>query len=199
MCYFITCVARVRDAVRLARLAHDCCLGWEPIENPAVARLLLPGETYYSTTQSICDCGTPLGAARRVDVDARQRKIDAEASRRSRQGWSTAKVQRWKAQQADNLEKTLQETDRRNHGASAGVQNWIDFLTAGLTTGLADSLGLLLHFYRLDVVRERDPVHSRQSLPLSELTNERLARLDEDTLMVFVLDDSSTASPATAG
>lgn len=193
MCYYITAVARVRDPDALSAAAWSHRLRWLPLANSSITPFLQRGEAYFATTQGLCDCGTPLGAARRVDSEARRKRFEAEATRLRRQGWSAAKVERWIEQQVANLARDRAAAEQKNRGAAAGVQNWVDFLTIAFQQNLVDSLGLLLHFYRTDVARERLPVQSRQSLPLSELSNELLAGLEEDVLYMFHRDAQAVA------
>jgi len=80
------------DAGQVRRIAEGFQIRWEPIENPAIKKQLLAGDSYYYTTWSTCDCMTSLGSGR-PDTQ-RPRNHDRKVAQLRKQGWSAAKIER---------------------------------------------------------------------------------------------------------
>ncbi|MFM7731950.1 MAG: hypothetical protein ACKO6F_00475 [Cyanobium sp.] len=146
----------------------------KPQSNPALEAQLLPGERLLLTTAGHCDCGTALGALER-NAALLERRLRSEERREAtlrRQGWSAARIQRWRHQR-QNLGSGLH--------SQAAVTDWERLLAALLSQPRTPYVGLLLHWYGggLD---EPVALQGREALPLC---TESLRWLREDVLAIF--------------
>jgi len=174
------------DVCAVRQIARAFALRWEQIHNPSVAKALLPGETYYYTTRGMCDCGTDLGSARRIDATLRPPDHEREAKKLRKKGWGPAKIERRiKDRQAD-FERKKAEAEARGDVPPHHAQIWCDFIHAALDAGSARSIGILLHFYNGGIDSERISIAGRRSLKTNELTAQFLLELEEDTLYEFL-------------
>jgi hypothetical protein len=93
MCYYITLVVPTQDADAVRTVMYQHGREATPIDNPAIRKVLRDDERQYLTTRGHCDCGTVL--AHRYDTPEHfEDKLDKEAVRMRRKGWSEAKIAR---------------------------------------------------------------------------------------------------------
>jgi hypothetical protein len=173
------------DANTVGKIAKGFLLRWEQIHNPSVAKALLPGETYFFTTRGMCDCGTDLGSAHRIDATLRRPDHDREAKKLRKKGWGAAKIERRTKDRQADFERRQAEADARKDQPPYHAQLWCDFIHAVLDAGAARSIGILLHFYSGRIDSERIPIAGRRSLNAVELTAGFLLELEEDVLYEF--------------
>lgn len=175
MCHFITAVLPgSANLSALAEIASRHGRALKPQRNLSVEEHLKPGEHYFLTTQSHCDCGTTLGALRRADSKLERRKSAAEKqeSKLRRKGWSEAKIKRWKEQKAEHLAK-LKSTQN--------ATDWEHLLIDLLNLRQTPFVGLLLHWYS-GPIEERIELQGREDVKASA---ETLGRMREDVLYEF--------------
>ena len=186
MCLFITatlprgakldCVAPIFDTYKLS---------FELVSNPYVLGQLPPGERYISTTSSHCDCGSALGSLGGRDRDE-SGGHEHELKKLRRKGWSEAKILRWLEQKELTKEKHAREDEARAGSYTPVAQYWVDFISAVLNSGCTDRLGILLHFYRMDVEDERVKLLGSERVKLEELTPRLLMEMEYDVVYEFV-------------
>jgi hypothetical protein len=194
MCHFVTAILPASSDVECVReLARKRGFSWEPIENPSVARLLRPGETYYFTTRGMCDCGTSIGSRSRIHFGSIEPDYERERKKLRKMGWSQAKLDRWLADRKSAHAKRLAALDARGDPGESHARRWLDLLQAALTTRTASSIGLLLHFYKGGVETESIPVSKRAFVPLAELSLDRLLDVREDVIYEFGIPPRSGA------
>ncbi|WP_296595394.1 hypothetical protein [Phenylobacterium sp.] len=93
MCHFVTLVVSTDDAAAVEAVMARHGRAAEPIDNPSVAKAMIPGERQFLTTRGHCDCGTVL--ARRCETaDDTEARLAKEAARLARKGWSPTKIAR---------------------------------------------------------------------------------------------------------
>jgi hypothetical protein len=171
MCDFINLVLPAQadiDTLRLVVEGHGRVL--EPNPEPRVARELSAEERAYLTTR-ICDCGTKLAARR---VRSREHDEDREAARLRRDGWSEAKIRRWREQRSEAI---VRKTEARERSRQDEVAMWIALIGELLDAKVAH-VGLLVHWATDGV--QRGPV-----LPRGRLNVETLASLEKNVLYTF--------------
>ena len=171
MCDFINLVLPATadiDALRLIVERHGRVL--EPNPEPCVVRELGADERAYLTTR-LCDCGTKLAAR---PVKGREHDDDRAAARLRRDGWSEAKIRRWREQRS---EATVRRSEAREHSRGDEVAMWVA-LIGELLDAKVGYVGLLVH-WATDSIR-RGPV-----LPRGRLNVETMAGLEENVLVTF--------------
>jgi len=119
----------------------------------AVARLLLPGESFGRMTHSYCDCDAPLAIA-----DSRERmahgkdlRIEHKLERIRRKGWSPNRIERWLSQVEADRDRQIEHVD---DGAATDTREWRDWLRHAFEEVGIDYVGLLVDDFsgRLDDV-----------------------------------------------
>ena len=118
MCHFITClVAPGVSLLELQSLGNKHGMLFKPIDNSFVCAQIPSGQ-YVRATQSLCDCGTPLGS---LTAKHNQRgRAEGESShgtavaKLKKKGWSQAKIERWLGEKKTASERTsLQRANSR--------------------------------------------------------------------------------------
>lgn len=186
MCLYITatlpgdanpdCVAPIFKSYKLS---------FETVSNPYVLEQLHPGDAYFSTTSSHCDCGSALGSLGRFKGDEPE-GYERELKKLRRKGWSEAKIQRWLEQKEQTKEKHVREDETLAEGNTPVAQHWVDCISQVLSSKCTDRVGILLHFYHVDVEGERVKILGQERIKLEELTPRLLMEMKEDIVYEFV-------------
>ena len=183
MCTYITAVIPARaDEAAVRRCADEWGHGWAAIDNRYVLGQLRPGERYYLTTRKHCDCGTALGSLG-PEWEHRPDDPTEKIPALRRRGWSGAKIARWlkdKERAAGHRQRTA--ALGAGHPAMPEEELWLGFLRAAVAGGLAESVGLLLHWYSGRVESERIDLENRTRVPLGELDETVLRNMAYDHL-----------------
>ena len=186
MCHFIT-GALPRSAVRTALdpILREHGLAFTPLANELVQAQLPADDVYVRATKSWCDCGTPLGAARR---GRRAGDPDGAHAARARQelakkGWSATKIERWLAQQERTRARDARVRKDLDAASAVYLETWRDGLAALART--AGHVGLLLHWYHGAPETERIGLVRREHIPVRALDVALLGRIEEDVLYLF--------------
>lgn len=171
MCYFIKLVLPARaDVPALREIVERHGRVLEPISEPRVDRELPPGDQAYLTTAR-CDCGTRLVNGK---SNAREHDEDRDLARLRREGWSEAKIQRWREQRGDAARR---RAEARAKPRELEAEEW-RALVSDLLAARVDHVGLLVHWVT-DHVR-RGPL-----LPSASLNTETVSNLEENVLYTF--------------
>ncbi len=171
MCHFIKLVLPAQADVQALRdivKRHGRVL--EPISEARVDRELPAGDRAYLTT-SRCDCGTGLvnRAANRREHDERR-----DLARLRRSGWSEAKIQRWREQRGEAVNRKVEaKAKSREHEA----EEW-RALVSDLLDAKVERVGLLVHWVTDDI--RRGPI-----LPRASVNAETIANLEENVVYTF--------------
>jgi hypothetical protein len=159
--------------------------GFELISNPHVAQQIGPQACYILTSGKYCDCGTALGSlsdrvpAKAVDFEPQVRKL-------RKQCLSEAKIKRWLEQKEQTKERHLREDEALAKGGDPELDRWIMLFEELINVRQIPTMGLLLHWYHGSVETERIKIQRRERLRLSEVTAERLMKIEEDVLYEIV-------------
>ena len=178
MCHYVTAVLpRTADLLSLVEIAGRHSRNLEPLRNPSIEDRLKPGERHYLTTHGHCDCGTPLGTLDRDEAirDRRRKATDARERRLRREGWSEAKIDRWRKEKEQHPSKSMQQ---------GSVDDWLALLREMLGSGATPFIGLLLHWYD-GPLDGRIEVRGREVVRLADLDEDALGRMKEDILYEF--------------
>jgi hypothetical protein len=173
------------DAESVAAMFKSHGFGFELISNPHVAQQIGPQDWYILTSGKYCDCGTALGSlVNRVPV----KNIDYErqVNKLRKQGWSEAKIKRWLEQKEQTKERHLREDEALAKGGDPELDRWIMLFDELINVRQIPTMGLLLHWYHGSVETERIKIQRRERLRLSEVTAERLMKIEEDVLYEIV-------------
>jgi hypothetical protein len=186
MCLYITatlprganldCVAPIFEAYKLS---------FETISNPYVLKQLHPGDVYISTTTRHCDCGSVLGSLGGRNGNEPEGH-EHELKKLRRKGWSEAKIRRWLEQKEQTKEKHAREDEARAGSVMPVARYWVDFISAVLNSKCTDRVGILLHFYHMDVEGERIKLLGNERVKLEGLTPRALMEMEYDVLYEFV-------------
>ncbi len=186
MCLYITATLP-RDAKLscIAPIFESHHLSFEAISNPYVLEQLHPGDVYISTTSRHCDCGSVLGSLGRRDGEEPE-GYGHELKKLKRKGWSEAKIRRWLEQKEQTKEKHVRRDEARATNQTPVAQYWVDFISAVLGSKCIGRVGILLHFYHMDVEGERIKILGNESVKLDELTPRLLMEMEYDVLYEFL-------------
>ena len=181
MCHFITAVLpKEADAPGLDAIARRHHRQFEALSNSSIESQLRSGEHYFLTTVGHCDCGTALGASAR-DGSRAPREHHADIRQLRSKGWSETKIARW-------LEQKQQVSARDDRVRSSrdipSTGDWRALIKEVLESGLTPYVGILLHMYS-GPLSGRIQLAGRQVVPLSELTEDMLAGIQEDVIYEF--------------
>lgn len=92
MCHFITFVVPSADSEAFAEVVKAHGRRAQPVNSPALAKVMLPDERQFVGPARGCDCSTVLGAEQSEwDADAFEGR---ERERLRRKGWGASKVER---------------------------------------------------------------------------------------------------------
>ncbi len=126
-----------------------------------------------------CDCGAGLAKlARPVDAGPMERglrKLRAE-------GWSEAKIERWKAQRAATQDKREALASRRHDGVRASAEAWAELVRRILEQGVP-WVGLFTHDYHGSIANER--IACGAARRHAGVAAEQLLELEADVPYVF--------------
>lgn len=186
MCHFITCL--VAPGVSLLELQPLCSkygMLFKSIDNPFVSAQLPPGQ-YVRATQSVCDCGTPLGSSYAKENQkslAEGESAHAVAvAKLKKKGWSQAKIDRWQAEKETAAERSSLQ---RAYSSGADLNSWCQFIKAFLTASEGKALGLILHWYSGSLDDEKIQINSIERIPVSNELEKNLLSVREDVLYLF--------------
>jgi hypothetical protein len=171
MCHFIKLVLPAKaDVSALRDIVKRHGRALEPVSAPRVDRELPTGDQAFLTTAGRCDCGTRLPNRR---SKRREHDEDREARLR-REGWSEAKIQRWREQRGEDAAR---KAEAKAKPKEQEVEDW-RALVSDLLDAKVDHVGLLVHWVTDDV--QRGPV-----LPRASLNTETMSNLEENVLYTF--------------
>ena len=160
-------------------------VGFRQIHNPFVSAQVAPGDIWILTTRGGCDCGTPLGSlayksARETD------HFEAQTAKLRKQGWSEAKIQRWRTQKDSGRDKQEREDKTRAETSVQHVEPWLLFLTDLLASKLTDRIGLMVHWYRRDFETERLKIEKQELVSPDQRTIDQLLHLQDGIVYHYV-------------
>lgn len=185
MCDFITAILPGEaDILGLTPIVKQHHLDFTPIQNGTVIAQLAPGETYYLTKRSTCDCGTGLGclAAENNRKGRSGRSLARKARKLQARGWSRTKIDRWLAQHDETKLKRARST--REHYA-ADAERWLGIISDILDSAKTPSLGLLIHWYSGRLESERIQIQRRCRTRIKDADPDLLLRIEHDVLYEF--------------
>jgi hypothetical protein len=177
MCHFITLIAPTDDQPALAALMKRHGRAAEPIDNPSVAKVLLPGERQYLTTSSHCDCGTVLGPRGLETPEELEERLAKEASRLARKGWSEAKIAR-------AIGDRRKAEARPDGGGVDSIELWVEVVRDLFDELGLPHVGLVVRSYRGAIATENFAATRRTSprgAPLRDVLSS--LNLDEVTIL----------------
>ncbi len=188
MCHYITGIlAPGADSLAVKRMAKAHLLKWEFIENHALRKTLRDGETYYTTTNGMCDCGTGLGMLAE-DRGVREPDYKRKAKRLRKKGWSDTKIERW----MEDKQRDRQQARSRNANYVTNppidVVHWKEFIVGVLESKASRYLGLLVHWYNGSIETESINIVDRTWVIYTDVDCEYLLRASEDVIHTFYLD-----------
>jgi hypothetical protein len=186
MCHYIT--ATLPHAVDLSLVtqifeAHQ--FGFDLISNPHVAQQIDARERHILTTRKHCDCGTALGSLSHPE-HAKVQSYERELKRFRKQGWSETKIKRWLEQKEQTKARHLREDAEIAESTTPELESWLSLLNNLFDSTKAQKFGILLHWYHSSIESERIEIQRKEKLQLSELSAERLMRIEEDVLYEVV-------------
>jgi hypothetical protein len=181
MCTFNTLVLpapasieRVNEIARATLRQTFAAQGNESIE-AAVGR----GARSFVRDGGYCDCGAGLAKiARQVDAGPTERELRKLRA----DGWSVAKIERWKAQRAATHQKREAVAEGQHAGTRAIAEVWAELLRRTLEERVAPWVGVLTHEYRGSIANERIACTVQR---LAGVTVEQLGEVEEDVVYVF--------------
>jgi hypothetical protein len=186
MCHYITAtLPHSVDLTLVAPIFESHKLGFQLISNPHVAQQIDPQDRYILTTRKYCDCGTALGSLSH-QRSAKVQSYDRVLKKFRKQGWSEAKINRWVEQKEQTKERHLREEAALSEGDTPELELWLGFLNDLFDSKHVQKFGLLLHWYHTSLEGERIRIQRREKLRRSDLTAERLRRIEEDVLYEIV-------------
>jgi len=101
---------------------------------------------------------------------------------------SAAKIQKWKEQSAENLQKyelTQDEREERIKSALPQTKQWLDFLLAVLNSDFTNRIGLLLHDYS-GKHGNKIKLRGKERIKSEDLVPRILLEVQEDIIYEFI-------------
>ncbi len=186
MCHFVSATLPITaDLAVLGPIAAQHHRALTLLHNPHVEAQLPPTVRYYLTTTGHCDCGTALGSTNRELRSQPKPDTAKQIAAFQRRGWSATKIARWLEQQASTESRAARVQRDHAHQRTPEADEWLQFVQAVLTSGGADSFGLLLHWYSGGLDSERIELSERQSIRSGALDTAFFLGLSEDVLYEF--------------
>jgi len=185
MCEFITAILPAEaDLNSLTSIVKQHHLDFAPIQNDNVIAQLAPGETYYRTNRSMCDCGTGLGSL--ASLNRKQSHSDRALARKVRKfkasGWSQTKINRWLAQHDETkLNRVRSALDR----STSDAERWLNIISEILDSAKTPSFGLLIHWFTGQLESERIQIHRRCKIRIEDASPNVMLRMEYDVLYEF--------------
>lgn len=177
MCHFVTLIAPDADEAALRAVMDRHGRAAEPIDNPSIRRLLLPGERQYLTTRGHCDCGTVLAPRRRESAGEFEDRLAKEASRLARKGWSEAKIAR-------ATEDRRKAAARGDGGGVDSYEMWVAAIGELFRELRLPYVGLFVRFYSGAIATEEFAA-TRREAPKRQPLAEALASIENDEVTLF--------------
>ncbi len=186
MCHFITClVAPGVSLLELQPLCNQHGMLFSPIDNSFVSAQMPQGQ-YVRATQSVCDCGTPLGSlSAKHNPKSRAEGESAHATsvaKLKKKGWSQAKIDRWLGEKETASERASLQ---RANSSGANLNSWCQFIKTFLSASQGKALGILLHWYSGSLDDEEIEIKCIERIPLTEELEKNLLSIREDVLYLF--------------
>lgn len=186
MCHYITAtLPQVVELKSIAPIFELHKLGFELISNPHVAAQVDSQDWYILTSRKHCDCGTALGSLNHQRA-AKASSYERDLKKFRKQGWSEAKIKRWLEQKEQTKERHRREDAALAEGGGPELDRWIEFLNDLIGSDLSPRFGLLVHWYHGGIEGERIKIQRREKVRFSEVTPERLMKIEEDVLYEVV-------------
>lgn len=177
MCHYVTLIAAADDREALNAIMDRHGRAAEPIDNPSVRRLLLPGERQYLTTRGHCDCGTVLAPRHPESREDFEDRLAREASKLARKGWSEAKIAR-------ATEDRRKAAARPDGGGCDSLEMWVSVILELARDLRLPRVGLLVRSYSGLIATEIFTATRRDVPPRLPLA-EALASMHQDEVTVF--------------
>ena len=150
-------------------------LGYSPFQNSFVLGQLKKNVQLVNTTTRQCDCGSVIGSDSNQTSKGVQPK---DIERLKRKGWSETKINNWMASKTKtDLQAQERDTER---------SQWTDFLKEAIRKDNFGMVGLYIHWYDNNIFDEEITFKEKRRIPLSELQDDTLDKLQYDTLYEFV-------------
>jgi hypothetical protein len=186
MCHFVSATLPLTaDLAVLGPIAAQHHRALTPLHNSHVEAQLPSTVRYYLTTTGHCDCGTALGSTNRERPSQPKADTAKQIAAFQRRGWGAAKIARWLEQQANTASRATRVQHDHAHQRTPQAAEWLQFVQAILTSGGADTFGLLLHWYSGALDSERIELSDRQSIRSGTLDADFFLGLSEDILYEF--------------
>jgi hypothetical protein len=184
MCHYITCTLPASaDLEALSPVIKQFRMGFTAQENAKVQAQLPPGERYLLGTGNYCDCGTALGCMHQdiEDTERAEERLERQVRKLMKKGWSKAKIERWK----DQKSAALSARQDKSTEATPDAQTWLDFIRALLSSGHANRVGVLLHWYSGNVTTENIRLAGTVEQNITDVSADDLMRIEENVWYVF--------------
>src|SRR5687767_2907352 len=173
MCTYIAAVLPAgTDPKAAAELFKKHALGFWLVQDRPSA--ISNDQLYALTNIGHCDCGTVLG--RGFIGNLYTKEPESEIPKLRKKGWSEAKINRW-------LEDKTRKPDPLDIRREEELARWMATIQDVLTSGIATSLGLFVHFYNEGF--DADIIKRVERVRLTDLTPELLLGFADDTLYEF--------------
>lgn len=148
-------------------------------------RLKLGSPIYFSPTGSGCDCGSVLGSGKWKDERDSKFESRIEKSRKSKKGWSEAKLNRWIDQKKAARQGRARHQAALAESKSASIQSWMGLIKSMIETHGLSEFGLILHFYRGLFITEDFVLTNKIVVPVGKLDEKILEYMEEDVIYEF--------------
>src|SRR5262245_7882388 len=183
MCTFNTIVLpRAASLEAFERIALDSLhLRFVPQDNRAIEAAIADDARSF-VKDGYCDCGMGLA---RLAAPPDAATTDRELRRLKAQGWSDARIARWREQREAGATRRQADFAKHGRGAPPHVSEWTATVRRLLDERVAAWVGLFTHEYRGDITTERVVVREvRRFVGASE---EAIGAIEEDVAFVFGL------------
>ncbi|MFN8673714.1 MAG: hypothetical protein U0457_16760 [Candidatus Sericytochromatia bacterium] len=189
MCHYISCV--IQSSFKLEDLNYigkKYSKNFSSCNNYYIYKQLDNNENYLIKNSKHCDCGTELGILQRNFNHINSKRIKNNSLEKLKnKGWSDSKIKRWLEDKNRLISKEKKKMDNFYSNDNLDIKSWINFIKDLFIETEIKKFGLLLHWYKGDVNNENIKLLNKILIHLSELDEDKLLQINEDTLYYIVV------------
>ncbi len=182
MCTIITFV--LPGDADLERVSEFFLDPLETVDNRYVLAQLDTKEVYAAGTGKGCDCGTAIGSLAGSDRSG-EHDLSTELRKLRNKGWGEAKIEKWLENKRRVKEKRARTARAVANSPQPEADRWLTSIRGAVESGATRYLGLMYHWHRGRVDREKIEITKRQQVNLRATEPKDLLSFEEDVLHVF--------------
>ena len=185
MCFYITATLPKKTSLEnLSSIINKYKMDFTEIQNKKIKSQLRSEELYLRATRDYCDCDSILGS---LNPQQEYQKLynSKKVKTLKKKKWSEERITSWIEDKIKNknIEKKTKLTPLE---IETKLNRWTKFIQELLNNKDVSRVGILKHWYSGGLEDEEFIIKKTEKIKLSEITEELLLNLNEDTLYEFL-------------